>query len=459
MSAYKVGSESSIDRDESIGAATDVPHDEMTSIRGVNPSTAESDDDGVEITATALSGASIQAIPRINVYENIPFAGGDGDYSILSVLFGPHSIGGGIFGYLNMKDSNNVRIQCVECRKAVMDFPWMDKNSKIKGSVRAWRAAFPYARAVNVTNRDNLVDEDFVHIRGDARVRLHTVRMRRCTRVTDAAFVYLRGIHTLDMSRCSQIMITDAAFVHLRGIQRLDMSKCFQATITDAAFVHLRGIYSLDLGDCNQATITDAAFVHLQGIHTLKLPCRSRTITDAAFVHLRGIHTLDMSFCNLGTITDGAFVHLRGIYALDMRGCYHATIKGATFEHLRGIHTLNMMGCNIKGSAFVHLSGIHTLNMSCCTSMTITDATFGYLRGIHTLHVSGCRAITDAAFVHLQGIHTLYISFQESITAAAFVHLRGIHTLVVGGRCQPALRHAAAALLLTNFSLSTDTEM
>ena len=29
-----------------------------------------------------------QSSPRINVYENILFAGGDGDYSILSVLFG-----------------------------------------------------------------------------------------------------------------------------------------------------------------------------------------------------------------------------------------------------------------------------------------------------------------------------------------------------------------------------------
>ena len=54
-----------------------------------------------------------QSSPRINVYENIPFAGGDGDYSILSVLFGAHSIGGGIFGYLTMIDSNKVRLLCM----------------------------------------------------------------------------------------------------------------------------------------------------------------------------------------------------------------------------------------------------------------------------------------------------------------------------------------------------------
>ena len=37
--------------------------------------------------------------------ENIPFAGGDGTHLILSVLFGAHSIGEGIFGFLTMIDS------------------------------------------------------------------------------------------------------------------------------------------------------------------------------------------------------------------------------------------------------------------------------------------------------------------------------------------------------------------
>ena len=83
----------------------------------------------------------------------------------------------------------------------------MDSESIIKGSVKAWRAAFPVARAVNVLYR--VADADFVHIRGDARVRLHTVNIKICTSVTDAAFLYLRGIHTLDMSYCYQETITE----------------------------------------------------------------------------------------------------------------------------------------------------------------------------------------------------------------------------------------------------------
>jgi hypothetical protein len=180
----------------------------------------------------------------------VPFAGGDGSHSVLSVLFGAHSIGQGIFSFMTMIDSNNVRPVCVECRQAIKDFPWMDEKSKIKGSVKAWRAAFPVARAVNVAMRQDIVDADFVHIRGDARVRLHTVNMWRCKSVTDAAFVHLRGIHTLYMDGCDQVTITDAAFVHLRGIHELYMSGCNQATITDTAFMNLRGIHTLHMCSC-----------------------------------------------------------------------------------------------------------------------------------------------------------------------------------------------------------------
>ena len=198
----------------------------------------------------------------------IPFAGGDGSHSVLSILAGAHSIGQGIFSFLTMIDSNNVRPVCVELRQAIMDFPWMDDKSKIKGSVEAWRASFPCARAVNVKGR-NIVDADFVHIRGDARVRLHTLDMRNCWRVTDAAFVHLRGIQKLYMNHCNQVTIRDAAFVHLRGIHILYMANCNQATITDAAFVNLPLIHTLWIEGCNQATITASAFVHLRGIHTL----------------------------------------------------------------------------------------------------------------------------------------------------------------------------------------------
>ena len=287
--------------------------------------------------------------------KSISFAGGVGTHSVLSTLNGAHSIGEGFLGFLTMVESNALRSVCVEFREAVIDFPWMDAKSVIKGSVEAWRAAFPAARAVNVSEmnkdgkaddfpvgrRKHIVDADFVHIRGDARAQLHTVNMTLCLTVTDAAFVHLRGIDTLSMWGCNQATITDAAFVHLTGIQSLSMTGCRQ--ITDAAFKNLCGIQKLNMAFCDQAT--DAAFGHLRGIKSLNIfGCYQATITDAAFVHLSGIQELYMSGCDQETITDAAFEHLQGIQVLYMSGCNQATITDEAIAQLVGIRTLNTGG-------------------------------------------------------------------------------------------------------------------
>ena len=322
---------------ESIGLELDASH-----------LAAQSHDNGEEITATtsSLTSSSTATQSAYDIYvwpENMRFAGGDDDFTILSILSGAHSLGGGIFGFLNMKDSNKLRVQCVECRKAVRDFPWMDDESQITGSVKVWRAAFPYAQAVNISNRNDIVAADFVHIRGDARVRrMHTVLMPNCCSVTDAALAHLQGIHTLDMSGCRKI--TDAAFVHLRGIHTLDITGCI--FLTDAAFAHLRGIHTLYMLYIYQRMITDAAFVHLRGIHKLDMSYCGSPITDAAFVHLRGIHTLNLSYCRQLLITDAVFVHLRGIHTLNITGCHQPTITGVAFWQLCGIHTLLTFRCS-----------------------------------------------------------------------------------------------------------------
>ena len=189
-----------------------------------------------------------------------------------------------------MRHSNELRLVCKELRETVMDIPWMDAESKIKGSLRARRAAFPAARAVNVSNRADLVDTVFVHIcgrvrafRGKAPTRLHTLNTMRCGSVAEAAFGHLRGIQSLNMSYCNQVTITDTAFVHLRGIHTLDMSGCNQATITDVDFVHLRGIHSLNMYGFNQETITDVDIANLVGIaHLITIRCRREIRVFAA---------------------------------------------------------------------------------------------------------------------------------------------------------------------------------
>ena len=59
---------------------------------------------------------------------------------------------------------------------------------------------------------------------------------------------------------------SDAAFVHLKGIHTLLMWQCWQPDLTDAALAHLRGIHSLAMENCDQAAITEAGMAHLKGI-------------------------------------------------------------------------------------------------------------------------------------------------------------------------------------------------
>jgi hypothetical protein len=245
-------------------------------------------------------------------WTRIPLAGG-GQESLLSEIGAQY-----LLPLFTTAEACALRLVCREFLAAVSEQPWEDTQTVIRGSIAAWRACFPRARAANVS-----------------RFGLNC----RSSPVVDADFVHLQGLRSLNMFCCKSV--TDAAFVHLRGIRVLNMGCCRQAGITDAAFAHLRGIHTLDMSWCDQEGITDAAFAHLRGIHTLGMSCCSQnSITDAAFAHLRGIHELDMSGCSQHGITDAALVHLRGIHTLDLTACNQPTITGATLSSLRGLSAL-----------------------------------------------------------------------------------------------------------------------
>ena len=256
----------------------------------------------------------------------VPLAGG-GQETLIS------EVGFVLLPLFSTRDACALRLVCREFLAAVTEHPWEDRETVIQGSIAAWRACFPHACCANVQRFEvsggpnkrtaPVVDADFVRFEG-----LRELYMMGCTGFTDAAFVHLRGIHTLDISCCVQPAITDAAFAHLAGIQRLSITCCSQATITDAAFAHLQGIQLLNMSQCSQ--FTDAAFVHLRGIHTLYMwMCSQPAITDAAFVHLRGIHTLVMDFCRQVTIAGATFSALKGASMLYMCGGSAVAVSAA----------------------------------------------------------------------------------------------------------------------------------
>ena len=86
--------------------------------------------------------------------------------TLLSVLHGAHSVGAGVFGFLTTREANALRLVNHECREAVAAARWHDAETRITGSLAAWRACFPGAVAANVGGRRDLRDADFVHLAG-----------------------------------------------------------------------------------------------------------------------------------------------------------------------------------------------------------------------------------------------------------------------------------------------------
>jgi hypothetical protein len=185
-------------------------------------------------------------------------------------------LGEGIFGFLTTRDACALRLVCRLCCADVAAARWHDEETRISGSLAAWRKCFPDARVANMVWRSDLRDADFARLAG-----LKALDMNGCTGITDAGLAHLVGIHTLEMFNCA--LITDAGLAHLTGIHTLEMFNC--ALITDAGLAHLTGIHTLNMYGCEQ--ITDAGLAHLTGIHTLNMS-GCALITDAGLAHLTG---------------------------------------------------------------------------------------------------------------------------------------------------------------------------
>ena len=70
---------------------------------------------------------------------------------------------------------------------------------RIEGPLAAWRAAHPARTWANVHGREDLRDEDLVHLRGCTAVNL-----RGCTGITSRGLRELRGVRVLYMCHCTQ---------------------------------------------------------------------------------------------------------------------------------------------------------------------------------------------------------------------------------------------------------------
>ena len=68
------------------------------------------------------------------------------------------------------RDACALRLVSRLCCADVAAARWLDAETRITGSLAAWRACFPGARAANVMVREDLKDADFAHLTGVKKV-------------------------------------------------------------------------------------------------------------------------------------------------------------------------------------------------------------------------------------------------------------------------------------------------
>ena len=195
-----------------------------------------------------------------------------------------------LLSFFSTRDANSLRLTSRLLLEVVTNAAWNDKATLIiVGEVQKWRACFPRALAANYgygAPRASVYegsldtglrsDDDFRYLR-----EIQSLFMSWCSSITDNAFEYLHGIHTLDMTFCQQSTISDKAFKNLRGIHTLDMEGCVQTTITSRTcegythsehvvlqpiYHHRQGIREFDRDTHSGHVVVQPDYHHRQGI-------------------------------------------------------------------------------------------------------------------------------------------------------------------------------------------------
>ena len=163
--------------------------------------------------------AATAAADAHDALKALPLAGGTAARSLLS------SAGGALLPLFTTREALALRGVDQEFRAAVAAYPWQDAATRIRGSLAAWRACFPAARAANVQQRQLPGDADWAHLAGDGSVR--ELGLACCGGVTDARLARLfPQLQRLDARACAEV--TRQGLAALPCLQWADLRGCAQ---------------------------------------------------------------------------------------------------------------------------------------------------------------------------------------------------------------------------------------
>lgn len=183
----------------------------------------------------------------------------------------------------------------------------------------------------------------------------------------------LKNVHSINFSNFYHRM--DLGSRAFAGVHTLDLTRCSE--ISDVSM--LGHIHTLILSGCEKISDVSA----LGNVHTLDLTCCR--IRDVSMLGRN--HTLILAGCS--GIKDVST--LGGVHTLDLTGCDQIKDVSA----LGSVHTLVLFGC-YRIEDVSALRNVHTLDLSYCSKVENNEKNVSALRRVHTLGLYCANGLRDA---------------------------------------------------------------
>jgi hypothetical protein len=322
----------------------------------------------------------------------------------------------------------------------------------------AYLAEAPSLRRLDLSHRDDLVDEDLAFL--EKMPQLTAISLAWCQKIGDKGVSYLREHHNLEqvslywtaagdeavaalsgkpaLARLvSGNRLTDAGVARLHDFPALVVEgdrDSFLAisggrTLTDQALAYigeLKGLAALDVHTSvfGSPYFTARGVAHLKNISSLEeLNFHGQLATDAVLTEIAAIPRLRSLHCQDIVSGDAGFIALGECAALENLGarlCSHVTDRGfAALARLPRLTTLGLGGPKLRDAAMAYLADAPALED--LGPILFGDGAFAHIARIpHLKKLTNMynRATTDAATRHLRNHPQLvhYSAFGTQIT-------------------------------------------
>ena len=292
-------------------------------------------------------------------------------------------------------------------------------------------------------SRTNIVDEDFVHLKG--LTGLLDLNLSSMKQIDGSGLAHLTHFKALKELTCFNANIADSALEHISTIASLEDLNLYMTQIDGSGLIHIKNLTSLKNLSLSKTSITDVSLAHLKDMTWLKeLELYDTQIGDEGLANLKGLTSLErLILGNIekdpgeSPITDAGLAHLSGLTKLKSLDLYQTSITDVGLKHLSilaNLESLSLNNTQITGEGLQFLNKNMPLRSLGLGETPLTGAGLANLKPwsntLENLVLNGIK-LNDADLAHLTDFKALkYINLRNTpITDAGLVHIEDIMSL------------------------------